>query len=109
MQDLIHFAIDQETPSGIFTRLAPAVTFSHTPSMALCPTNWPSTHPDTIGWTDASDEGQPEMPHYPSKLAREGGIRNLVPSYGIEDRGDGGGGLSLASPELMKFVEASRK
>jgi crotonobetainyl-CoA:carnitine CoA-transferase CaiB-like acyl-CoA transferase len=109
MQDLIDFAIDQETPSGIFTRLAPAVAFSHTPSMALCPTNWPSTHPDTIGWADASDEGQPETPHYPSKLAREGGIRNLVPSYGIEDRGDGGGGLSLASPQLMKFVEASRK
>ncbi len=35
-------------------------------------------------------------------------IRNLVPRHGIEDRGDGGGGLSLASPLLMKMVEEAR-
>ena len=108
-QDLIDFGIDQDTPNGTFTRLHPAVTFSHTPSMALCPTNWPNTHPDTITWTEPANDGAPEVPHYPSKLAREGGIRNLVPCYGIEDRGDGGGGLSLASPKLMEFVLASRK
>ncbi len=109
IQDLIDFGVDQETPSGTFTRLAPAVEFSHTPSMALCPANWPSTHPDTIRWTDSSNDGPPGVPHYPSKLAREGSIRNLVPCFGIEDRGDGGGGLSLASPKLMEFVKASRK
>ena len=75
----------------------------------MCPTNWPNTHPDTITWTEPANDGAPEVPHYPSKLAREGGIRNLVPCYGIEDRGDGGGGLSLASPKLMEFVLASRK
>jgi hypothetical protein len=37
------------------------------------------------------------VPHYPSKLAREGGIRNLVPNFGIADRGDGGGVGGLVS------------
>jgi len=40
------------------------------------------------------------VPHYPSKLAREGGIRNLLPTYGIQDRGDGQGGLGLASKDI---------
>jgi hypothetical protein len=36
-------------------------------------------------------------------LAREGGIRNLVPNFGIEDRGDGGGIVGLASkPEALE-------
>jgi hypothetical protein len=33
----------------------------------------------------------------------------LAPSFGVEVRGDGGSGLSLASPQVMKFVDASRK
>ena len=40
---------------------------------------------------------KPQVPQYPSKLARKGGIRNLVPCYGIQDRRDGQGGLGLAS------------
>jgi len=49
------------------------------------------------------------VPHYASKAARNTVIRNLVPCFGIEDRGDGGGVLSLASPLLMKLVEQARK
>jgi len=36
-------------------------------------------------------------------MAREGGIRNFVPNFGIEDRGDGGGVVGLASkPEALE-------
>ena len=53
------------------------------------------------------------MPHYPSKLVREGGIRNFFPNFGIEDRGDSGGVVSLVSkPEaleaqLRKYAEST--
>lgn len=108
--DLVDFAVDQDSPSGVFTRLAPTVSFSHTPSFALHPTNWPGTSPDTIGWsTSPVDDAAAPVTHCPSRMARKSEIRNLVPCYGIEDRGDGGGGLSLASPLLMKLVEESRK
>ncbi len=108
MQDLIDFAIDQPTPWGTFTRLAPAVEFSHTPSMAIRPTSWPGMAPDTIDWSNELGADRPKIPHYPSRLAREGGIRNLMPCYGVEDRGDGGGGLSLASPQMLQMLKASR-
>ncbi len=109
MADLVQFAVDQDSPSGVFTRLAPPVAFSHTPSFAYHPTNWPGTSPDTIGWSDDLPADIGEVRHYPSKMARSNAIRNLVPCFGIEDRGDGGGGLSLASPLLAKMVEESRK
>ncbi len=108
IQDLIEHAIDQVTPWGTFTRIAPAVEFSHVPSMAVRPTNWPGTYPDTIGWAAANGDGPPNVPHYPSKLARNGGIRNLVSCYGIVDRADGRGGFSLASKLLQEYVLAER-
>jgi crotonobetainyl-CoA:carnitine CoA-transferase CaiB-like acyl-CoA transferase len=104
VQDLIEHGVDQDSPWGTFTRFTPPVAFSHAPSMTLRPPAWPGTHPDTIGW-DANPVGNeaPEVPHYPSKLAREGRIRNLVPNFGIEDRGDGGGVVGLVSkPEAIE-------
>jgi hypothetical protein len=101
-QDLVEHGVDQESPWGTFTRFTPPIGFSHTPSMALLAPSWPGTYPDTIGWTPA-DDGPPEMPHYPSKFAREGRIRNFVPNFGIEDRGDGGGVVGLVSkPEALE-------
>jgi hypothetical protein len=36
-------------------------------------------------------------------LAREGGIRNFLPNFGIEDRCDGGGVVSfLSKPEALE-------
>jgi hypothetical protein len=36
-------------------------------------------------------------------LVREGRIRNFVPNFGIEDRGDGGGVVGLLSkPEALE-------
>jgi len=103
VQDLVDYGVDQDTPWGAFTRFAPPVEFSHTPSMALRATSWPGSDPDTIGWTQKAADGPPKAPHYPSKLAREGRIRNLVRCFGIEDRGDGGGMVSLVSkPEALK-------
>lgn len=110
MEDLIHYAVDQVTPSGVITRLGSAIEFSLTPSFALHPTGLPGAYPDTIAWAEApAAEGPPIAPHYPSKMAREGCIRNLVSCFGIEDRGDGGGGFSLASKELFEYVTASRQ
>src|SRR5215470_9268688 len=104
VQDLIDHGVDQVSPWGTFTRFTPPVAFSHTPSMVLRPASWPGTEPDTIGWTaNPAGDRPPQVPHYPSKLAREGGIRNFVPNFGIEDRGDGGGIVSLTSkPEALK-------
>jgi hypothetical protein len=104
VEDLIEYGVDQVSPWGTFTRFTPPVAFSHTPSMAQRAPAWPGTHPDTIGWTaDPAGDGPPNMPHYPSKLAREGGIRNFVPNFGIEDRGDGGGIVGLTSkPEALE-------
>lgn len=105
IRDIVDHGIDQVSPWGTWTRIASAVEFSHTPSMAERPTSWPGTDPDTIGWTAMSaGSAPPKAPHYPSKLAREGGIRNLIPGYGIEDRGDGGGGFGLASERLPADV-----
>ena len=104
VQDLIEHGVDQDSPWGTFTRFTPPVAFSHTPSFALLPPAWPGTYPDTTGWdADPAGDGPPQVPHYPSKLAREDGIRNLVPNFGIEDRGDGGGVVGLVSkPEALE-------
>src|SRR6516164_5400130 len=76
VQDLIDYGVDQVSPWGTFTRFTPPVAFSHTPSMALRAPAWLGTDPDTIGWTaNPAGDGPPQVPHYPSKLAREGRIR----------------------------------
>lgn len=107
MEDFIEHGIDQATPSGTFTRLAPAIEFSHTPSMVFRHPTLMGVDPDTTGW-DAVSGTAPIAPHYPSRLAREGGIRNLISCYGIEDRADGGGAFSLASKSLIDYVLAHR-
>ena len=64
-QDLIDHAVDQVSPWGTFTRFAPPVAFSHTPSMALRPTSWSGSDPDTIGWTaNPAGAAPPQLPHY---------------------------------------------
>ncbi len=109
VQDMIDHGVDQVTPLGTFTRLTSAVEFSHTPSMVTLPTGIPGSHPDTTDWASfANGDESNNAPHFPSHLARHGMIRNLVPGHGIEDRGDGGGGLSLASKKLFEIVQASR-
>lgn len=112
IEDLVEHAVDQHSPWGTFTRIGSAVEFSHIPSYAERPTSWPGTDPDTIGWTPVESFTPVNVTHYPSKLAREGGIRNHIVSYGIEDRGDGGGVLGLASKhlpkELEEYIEAHR-
>jgi len=108
MADLALHGIDQPTPSGVFTRIAPAVAFSHTPSMVTRHPTHMGVDPDTTGWDENPGDTAPAIPHYPSKLAREGGIRNLVSCHGIEDRGDGGGVMSLASKSLIDYVLAHR-
>jgi crotonobetainyl-CoA:carnitine CoA-transferase CaiB-like acyl-CoA transferase len=104
VQDLIEHGVDQVSPWGTFTRFTPPVAFSRTPSMALRAPAWPGTHADTIGWTaNPAGDGPPQVPHYPSKLAREDRIRNFAPNFGIEDRGDGGGVVGLVSkPEALE-------
>jgi len=96
--------VDQVSPWGTFTRFTPPVAFSHTPSMVLRPASWPGTEPDTTGWmANPAGDAPPQAPHYPSKLAREGGIRNFLPNFGIEDRADGGGVVSFFSqPEALE-------
>jgi hypothetical protein len=107
MQDLVAYAIDQPSSAGIFTRIAPAVEFSHTPSHTHRHPTLMNSMPDTTGWDDVPTN-PPTVPHEPSKLAREGKIYGLVECFGIEDRSDGGGIMSLASKSLIDYVLAHR-
>jgi hypothetical protein len=95
VQDLIEHGVDRVSPWG---------TFSHMPSMSLRPPAWPGTDRHTIGWTaNSAGDALPQVPHYPSKLVPESRIRNLVPNFGIKDRGDGGGVVGLVSkPEALE-------
>ena len=105
--DLVEHAIDQPSPAGVFTRIAPPVEFSHTPSHVHRHPTLMNSMPDTTGW-DEVPTGAPSLPHGPSHLAREGRIHGLVECHGIEDRSDGGGILSLASKSLFEYVKAHR-
>lgn len=107
MQDLVKYGIDQPSPAGIFTRIAPAVEFSHTPSHTHRHPTLMNSMPDTTGWDDVP-AAAPTIPHGPSRLAREGKIWGLVECFGIEDRSDGGGIMSLASKSLVDYVLAHR-
>ncbi len=110
MQDLVDHAIDQATPWGTFTRLKSAVEYSHSPEVSLLPPSIPGIDPDTTTWTsDSRRDGPGDLLHHPSHFARQGFIRNLISGHGIEDRGDGGGILSLASKNLIEMVIASRR
>lgn len=109
LADLVEHGLDQETPWGTFTRLKSAVEYSGTPQMPLLPPSLPGIDPDSTDWmANPSNDGPGRLPHRPSRLAREGLIRNLIPGHGIEDRGDGGGLLSLASKKLLEIVIAQR-
>ena len=106
IQDFVDYGVDQVSPFGTFTRLAPSVQFNHTPSMAMLPASWPGTSPDTSEWMPVAD-APPKMPAYPSKLAREDGIRNLTVCYGIPDRGDAPQKpFGLASKDLPEDLKA---
>jgi len=107
MKDLVEHAIDQPSPAGIFTRIAPAVEFSHTPSHVHRHPTLMNSMPDTTAWDEVPTTA-PAIPHGPSQMAREGRIYGLVECFGIEDRSDGGGIMSLASKSLIDYVMAHR-
>lgn len=110
LQDLIDFGVDQDSPLGTFTRLGPAVEFSATPSAFDLPITIPGAYPDHTSWSEAAAPAVlPPLQQIPSRLARLGAIRNFVVGHGIEDRGDGGGILSLASRSLFELVTAARR
>ena len=109
VQDMIDHGIDQQTPMGVMTRLKSGIEFSATPSYLTLPTGLPGINPDTTTWSDFAPPQPIAIPHSPSRVACEGGIRNLVAGYGIEDRGDGGGEFSLASRSLFEYVMESRR
>jgi crotonobetainyl-CoA:carnitine CoA-transferase CaiB-like acyl-CoA transferase len=104
VQDFIEHGVDQDSPWGTFTRFIPPIAFSHTPSFAALAPAWPGTYRDTTEFTaNPAGDAPPQVPHYPSKLVREGRIRNFAPNFGIEDRGDGGGVVGLLSkPEALE-------
>jgi hypothetical protein len=107
MTDLVEHGIDQPSPAGIFTRIAPAVEFSHTPSFTHRHPTLMNSMPATAGWDDVPST-PPQPPHYPSKLAQDKAIYGLVECFGIEDRSDGGGIVSLCSKSLIDYVLAHR-
>jgi hypothetical protein len=105
--DLVAFGVDQDSSLGVWTRLRSPVEFSHSPSFFSRTPNVPGSSPATLSWLDAP--AMAEVPHYASKAARDKLIQEVVPNYGIEDRGDGGGVVSLASKSLVEAIMAFRK
>jgi hypothetical protein len=105
--DLIAFGVDQDSPNGVWTRLRSPVEFSHTPSFFTLTPNVPGTSPTTLSWLPVPDTF--EIPHYSSKVARDKLTHELIPNYGVEDRGDGGGVVSMASKSLIDAVTAFEK
>lgn len=88
MEDLQQYAIDQETPEGIFTRIAPPVIFSTTPSMAIRPNSIIGSSPENIGWNQPITKETPaKCPHIPSRLAKENKLNGVELGHGIEVRG----------------------
>ena len=81
--------------------------FSHTPSHTHRHPTLMNSMPDTTGWDDVPTAA-PVLPHGPSQRARDGEIYGLVECFGIEDRSDGGGVMSLASKSLFDYVKAHR-
>lgn len=105
--DLVAFGVDQDSSLGVWTRLRSPVEFSHSPSFFSRTPNVPGSSPATLSWLEAP--AMAEVPHYASKAARDKLIQEVVPNYGIEDRGDGGGVVSLASKSLVEAITAFRK
>ena len=93
--DLVKYAVDQESDLGVWTQFAPAIDFSHTKFGTDVLPSFPGSSPTDISWLPLSD-AEFKVPYYPSKLARDGKITGFVPNYGAEDRCDGPtGGISL--------------
>ena len=86
--DLIKYAVDQESDLGIWTNFTPAIDLSHTKLGTHVFPSLPGSSPTDISWLPLSD-AEFEVPYYPSKLARDGRITGFFPNYGAEDRCDG--------------------
>ena len=82
--DVEKYFVDQETPEGIFTHVAPVPRFSVTPAMASVHSMMIGSVPMSESWHDDIPDTLPSVPYYPSKLAREGGIHGTPPPYGVK-------------------------
>jgi hypothetical protein len=81
--DFEKYFVDQETPEGIFTHVAPVARFSLTPAMTPgLSVGMLGSTPMTASWHDEVPDTLPPVPHYPSKIAREGGLRGVDAPYG---------------------------
>lgn len=101
--DLLRWAIDQDSPLGVFTRLCPPVMFSHTPSCVYRPTMLPFWGVEGLAW-QAEPLAHDGLPHRPSEVVSQGRLLDFVSTYGIEDRGDGGGRVSFYSRSLFALA-----
>jgi len=80
--DLEKHCVDQETPEGIFTHLAPAARFSETPATCTVHSMMLGGVPMSEGWLEDVPDTMPPLSYYPSKLARTGGLQGGIMGYG---------------------------
>jgi hypothetical protein len=81
--DFEKYMVDQETPGGIFTRVAPVVSFSLTPAISYVPSQMIGDIPASESWYDDVTDELPVVPHYPSKIAREQGLKGADHRNGV--------------------------
>ena len=80
--DLEKHCVDQETPEGIFTHLAPAARFSATPATCTVHSMMLGGVPMSETWLDDVPDTQAPLSYYPSELARTGGLHGAIAGYG---------------------------
>jgi len=81
--DLEKYCVDQETPEGIFTHLAPAARFSETPATYTVQRGMMmGCVPMSESWHEDVPDTRSPVSYYPSKLARTGGLHGGIAEYG---------------------------
>lgn len=69
--DLNRYLVDQESPHGLLTRIAPVAQLDQTPPYAFRPASFPGTASLDIRW-DVSAETEPRITHVPTRIFRDG-------------------------------------
>ncbi|HST09784.1 MAG TPA: CoA transferase [Terriglobales bacterium] len=70
-EDLERYLVDQESPHGLLTRVAPVARLDRTPPYARTPASFPGTASMNVAW-DSSAETAPQVTHAPTRIFREG-------------------------------------
>jgi crotonobetainyl-CoA:carnitine CoA-transferase CaiB-like acyl-CoA transferase len=69
-EDMERYLVDQESPHGLLTRVAPVAQLDRTPPYAFTPASFPGTASLNVAW-DHSTETVQHVTHAPTRIFRE--------------------------------------